>query len=811
MIVKSLSFLFLVLIFSLNISLAQTGPWPAIENLGSPQNMIDSWDAKWITHPDISLNDYSVIHFRKSFQLDKLPEEFIIHITADNRYRLFVNGEYVSKGSARSDKEHWYYATLDILPFLQTGTNLLAVEVVNFGPKRAFAQFSHATALFVQGHTEAEAIVNTSWDNWKVYHNRAMNGRIIEWMQRKDVAFGLYVANPTDSVIGDLYPWGWEKPDFNDSDWPMARMFDIAGGRDMQYAGGILYSGGWMLVPRPMKLLEERRENFTSVARSDGSVPPDGFFNGKKEWRIPANKKVVLLIDHKYMTVGYPELVVSGGKGSKIKTRYAETLYHTDRMTKGNRDDLEGKIFIGYGDVWLTDGGDRRMFRPLWLRTFRFIRMKIETGDEPLIIHDYYNRHSAYPLKLNAAFKTDNSLVNKLMDPGWRTVSLCAQDFLLSDGYYEQMQYVGDCKVHNLAILYLSGNDDLVRNQLLQTDWSRIHEGLTLACYPNDFPLVIPLYSMTWIEMIHDYMMWSGDKKFVSQFVMGIDNVLRWYQDRIQTNGLLGPIQWWNYVDWSKGFTNGVPPGIKDGNSALFTLEYAIVLERAADIYRFIGKKDEADNYLQKANKIKAAVRLHCYDKQKQLFSDTPEMKYYSMHTNILAVLSGLVDGEEAKQIMEKVMEDKSLSQTALFYHYYYFEALFQTGLAGQIIEKLEPWFDMVQNGMTCFAEAPLYWEHQRSDCHPWSASPNIHFYSSVCGIRPLEPGFSRVRISPSFGNLKELEASFKHPKGTISLKLKKARNEKCMGTIDLPDGITGEFFWNGEVIELKGGSNKIK
>jgi len=65
------------------------------------------WKSHWITYPDVSLTDYGVFHFRKTFDLQAQPDEFIIHVSGDNRYRLFVNGEEVCKGPARGDLAHW--------------------------------------------------------------------------------------------------------------------------------------------------------------------------------------------------------------------------------------------------------------------------------------------------------------------------------------------------------------------------------------------------------------------------------------------------------------------------------------------------------------------------------------------------------------------------------------------------------------------------------------------------------------------------------------------------------------------------------
>ena len=63
------------------------------------------WDAFWIAVPNAPLHDYGVYHFRKSFSLDQKSSSFIIHVSADNRYKLFVNGTMVSFGSVIQPEE----------------------------------------------------------------------------------------------------------------------------------------------------------------------------------------------------------------------------------------------------------------------------------------------------------------------------------------------------------------------------------------------------------------------------------------------------------------------------------------------------------------------------------------------------------------------------------------------------------------------------------------------------------------------------------------------------------------------------------
>ena len=80
-----------------------------------------SWKAQWITHPTASTLDYGVFLFRREFEIENFPEVFIVFVSADNRYRLFVNGISVCSGPALGDLEHYRYDTIDISPYLRVG------------------------------------------------------------------------------------------------------------------------------------------------------------------------------------------------------------------------------------------------------------------------------------------------------------------------------------------------------------------------------------------------------------------------------------------------------------------------------------------------------------------------------------------------------------------------------------------------------------------------------------------------------------------------------------------------------------------
>ena len=156
---------------------------------------------------------------------------------------------------------------------------------------------------------------------------------------------------------------------------------------------------------------------------------------------------------------------------------------------------------------------------------------------------------------------------------------------------------------------------------------------------------------------------------------------------------------------------------------------------------------------------------------------------------------------------MEKILNDNSLIQATFYFKFYLTQALKKVGMGERYYGTLQPWRDMINMGLTTFAEKE---EPTRSDCHAWSASPNYDFLATICGIMPDAPGFEEVLIKPSLGILDNVEGKMPHPKGEIAVSLKRKGKVGIEGVVSLPENITGRFIWNGKNIILKGGKQTV-
>ena len=89
------------------------------------------WLPNWIPEDD---SDACIVYFRKEMMVDDaLPAKKEIKITADSRYKLYINGKFVQEGPQKPlDQKEWFVDTANAVPYLVPGANVVAVEVLRF-------------------------------------------------------------------------------------------------------------------------------------------------------------------------------------------------------------------------------------------------------------------------------------------------------------------------------------------------------------------------------------------------------------------------------------------------------------------------------------------------------------------------------------------------------------------------------------------------------------------------------------------------------------------------------------------------------
>ena len=233
--------------------------------------------------------------------------------------------------------------------------------------------------------------------------------------------------------------------------------------------------------------------------------------------------------------------------------------------------------------------------------------------------------------------------------------------------------------------------------------------------------------------------------------------MLSYFADRQREDGSLGPMPWWNFVDWTRPWPRGVPPGGSEsepapgeirGGSAALDLQLLLAYDEAADLEQAVGSAPRAGELRERTRRLRAAVQGGYWDAGRGLYADTAAHDRFSQHANVLAVLAGLVEGAEARAVMDRVLGDSTLTPTSIYFRHYLHAALNRTGQGDRYLELLSPWREMMANGLTTWAETGE--PDVRSDCHAWGASPNFELFRTVLGIDSAAPGLP-PRRHPAF------------------------------------------------------------
>ena len=761
-----------------------------------PELLRRQWDARWIELPGSDPCAYGAYIFRKVITLDEAPGSFPVLVSADNRYKLFVNGELVSLGPARCDIEHWTYEEVDLAPELKAGGNVIAALVWNEGPRHAEAQFTLRTAFIMQGADKTSEIVNTG-DTWKCAQDFSRG------VSTAGSVRGYSVVSPDEQIDMSRRIIGWEDISFDDSGWQNAAA--ISRGTPKQTVG-IDCGKTWRLVPSALPQMEMSAQRFGSVRRSENIDIPSAFPAGQGGMTIPARTKASFLLDNEVLTNAYPTIQLSGGKGARLTLCYAEAPVG-ERFSKGDRDEIDGKRIFGRTDVILADGSEGQEYTSLFWRTFRYVEVTVETAEEALRIDDIYSTFTGYPFEMNARLDTDDAMMQDILSTGWRTARLCAVETYMDCPYYEQLQYGGDTRIQALISLYNSGDHRLMRNMLEFIDNSRQPEGITQSRYPSVNPQIIPTYSLCWIWMLHDYMMYVDDPAFVAAKLPGERMILGYFDRYTDGGGSIRDLPNWTFVDWTAGFMRGMSPTGSDGGSAVLDLHLLLSWQKAAELEDEFGMDGYASLYRERAERLRKTILDRYWDSGKKLFADTADKDCWSQHAQALAILCGLVEGDDARELALRIQDDSTLTQASLYFKYYTHEAMAKAGLGDNYMSWLDVWRRNLELGMTTWGETSDV-ERTRSDCHAWGASPNIEFFRTILGIDSAAPGFKEIVIAPRLGGIKEIGGSMPHPDGAIEVHYRNGRRLKA--EITLPEGTCGHFVWKGNSVGLHEGTNNL-
>ena len=752
----------------------------------------------WIWLKDWSAKDKEdpvLVLFRKVIRTAEGIQSAGVQISADSRYKLYINGRLVEIGPSRGDAQVWFFDEIDILPYLKEGENVFAAEVLRYPQihsrgnhgifRTEFPGLYFRCSLRYTGGREETVCADSSW--------RALRHPGFSIVSEAD---GFAPLQIYEERTGITELKGWMDETYDDSAWTEA----------VEYPSLSQAVSPGNLKPRTIPFLYRKDRTFREVTAIRKSAA------GKEAWEellysghsleIPADSREVVEISAGEEMTGYLHLAVKGGKGTKIRILQSECYVTEEKKgelpVKGKRDDWETGHLEGFSDLYHVAGyGTRELpeeYEPFWFRTFRFARLEITTADTPVTVMRFDYTETGYPLEVQTKIETSDPEMAAIWDMSERTLRRCMHETYEDCPFYEQLQYVQDSRQQILYTYAVSADDRLARKCMDDFRRSRRYDGLINCSYPNYGPNVIPGFSIYYILMLHDHMMYFGDRDLLELHLPTAEGILDYFNRHLEnglvekTGGLNGE-RFWSFIDWTPQWdeTTGVPPATLSGPITMESLLYIMGLQAAAEILEYLGRREQAGLYRERAEKVKTAVRGSCVGEE-GMVQDGPGIEQYSQHTQVFAALTDTLDPEHARRCLEKTLiTPEKYAQCSVAMAYYLFRALEKTGLYGWTEKYWDIWKRMLAKGATTCVEDEV---GERSECHAWGALILYELPSVILGVRPAEPGYGAVAVRPHGEALEWFRGEVITPKGMVRIETTQEDGGEKRQDITVPEGL---------------------
>lgn len=713
-----------------------------------------------------------------------------IAISANARYRLWVNGKAVHSGPEKGNLNRYYYDVIDISAALRYGNNVIAVQVLY--------QDADAVPGAINERASIYAVVNPGGGHRLMFAGAVMqDGRelvnlttgMTQWRCRINETYYLTSPDLAQYFLGAIQEKfdvkaqikNWKTDSGISSEWAEAETKELALPDAWHIKTGFIEK--FQLQERDIPLMYESEEQFAR------ELTDTGIMSGKLE--VPAHQNRTVILDVEYVKNTYPYFTFHGGADACVKITYYEK-HQEPGQEPGRRDDISLPSFYGQVDELLLDGTDY-VFEPFWFRTFRFLKMEIQTKEEPAVVELPRFVKSGYPITRDTSVKAEDEWVEKLFEMSTRTLESCMTETYNDSPHYEQMQYPMDTRLQMLFNMKLSKDLGLVRKALNDLHDAILPMGLMPGKAPTVYLQIISTFSLHYIFALWEYYYHTKDIDILRRYRSDLDRILDYYDSKIdEKTGLVGWIGYWPFVDWQPVWDDkfGTPLSREEGPSTIINLMYAYALQRASDISKATGRKALAEEYLDRADSINKNVNSYCFDKCKMMYKDGPFVERFSIHSQSWAVLTGCVSESDVGSLMRRSvtgMQNGEVIPVSFSTANEFFRACEKAGCYELTWDYMKMWINLIDMGCGTCPETPV---NSRSECHAWSALPIYEIIHGIAGINAAAPGWEKVKITPHLDYIGgNISGTVTTPKGDISFKFTKT-DDVWQEMILLPNGM---------------------
>lgn len=767
-----------------------------------------NWQAQWIW---LSEEENPMMLSRKSFELGDIPQKALLKITATSKYKLYVNGQYLLQGPARSAPHHQSFDQIEITPLLEKGINTIAVKVHYQTGKQSY-HFDARPGLLAQLNLSFEAhqaIISTD-QSWKVKADPSWDSSAPPINRFQDF------VNDKVNMKNDIH--GWFNRYFDDENWSSASLIyrnvgwpahqknNLAGATTLPWIN---------LIPRDIPYLKETEwitKNLIKAEQIDTpnvdemepvSIRPTQKINlePKVPFVLKAPKKGkawLLLYDFGEIVNGNPRLSIEGEKGTKVDILTAP--YQIDGFFRHTviHSNMRDQIILSGGlDQW-----ESTYFKPA-----RYLALVIHSQN-PVKIVQVGSRKLEYPFERKGNIQADGvSWVGQYFDATDKTIRVCTTD-AYTDNYRERRQYAQTGYYGAMGNHWIFGDTALQRRYLIQTAEEQEANGIMPAYAPlkSDDYMIILDSNLLWIRSLYQYYLFSGDRISTQKLMGSALKLMGLTHSFTDDLGLINnpPYPYW--LDHSD----------LDRAGANFTLNahYLGALQDFSQLLQWLDQ-GEASVYIERAQLLKSSLRTYFWNAEKGLFADALLEKgisnKFSEHTNGMALALHIADEAQGKSIVQKLLADEpnlfikresGMTIVTPALSYFLHKGIAQYGHVDASFDLLRRRFDHMlapQHNGTLWEE---WWldgtgrsgkfdkRVTRSDAQTESAFMPALFAEFLLGVRPSMPGMKEMTLRIPQTEIKKIASLIPSPLGELSIQWDLNKNRKRRLNLEVPAGM---------------------
>lgn len=617
--------------------------------------------------------------FRKKFNAGGDLFKAVLKITADDYFKLYINGEFVTQGPPPSYPQAYYYMELPVGKFLKSGENVIAVHTLYQGLiNRVWVSGDNRESLWAELAVYGEVILATD-ESWKCKISSAYEPMAI-------VGYDTQYMELFDSCSEDV---GFEKENFDDSKWQNAK---------------IKKYNDYNLIKSPIKPLEIYEVEPKTIRKTE-----NGYF-----------------CDFGQEAIGYLVVTAKGKKSDEIIIRQGEELNDDGSV----RFDLRSNC--RYEEKWILSGGEDTLGQ-FDYKGFRFAELIVPETAEIISVKF---RIRYYPFKQKAVYKSINADFDNIIKLCVNTIKYGTQEIIPDCPTREKGSYLGDFCISGRAQALLTGDTTFLKKTIL--DFCRtsfICKGL-MSVATSSFMQEIADYGLIFPSLVLWTYKFDGDIDFLKSVEPTLKGMCEYFASFDRGDGLIEKLYGqWNLVDWPANLRDGydfpLTKPISDGVHNALNALWIGFLKVMNEIEGICGNEEVAET-----DEVIRSFYKAFYNDETGLFCDSESKTHSAVHSNIFPLLFGIYGkDEELKKRLVKMIYDKKLNSMGVYMAYFALAALVENGERDKAIELTldkNAWLNMIKEGATTTFEA---WGKEQkwntSLFHPWAVAPLIVFNES--------------------------------------------------------------------------------